>query len=185
MLDLTLIDKNWTLFLDRDGVINHEKYKDYVYDYDEFIFYDEVPQALKILAARFGPVVLTTNQKGVGRGLMTEQDLKDIHSRMTRDIEAAGGRIDNIYYCTSIDNNHPDRKPNPGMIFHARADNPAIDLSKAVIVGNNMSDMEFGRNAGIHTVFVKTTHPEQALPHPAIDLAYESLPDFAKALQFA
>ena len=185
MINLRNINKDWTLFLDRDGVINHEKYQDYVYHYDEFLFYEGVPEAMKVFAGIFGPIVLTTNQRGVGRGLMTEAALEDIHTKMTRDLRAAGGRIDRIYYCTSTDNNHPNRKPNPGMVFDAKQDLPSIDLSKAIIVGNNLSDMEFGRNAGIYTVFVKTTHPEQAIPHPWIDLAFDSLPDFAKALQSA
>ncbi|MBC7848741.1 MAG: HAD-IIIA family hydrolase [Chitinophagaceae bacterium] len=183
MLDLKSINKEWTLFLDRDGVINHEKYMDYVYHYDEFIFYDDVPEALKILAEEFGIIIITTNQRGIGKGLMTESALQDIHSKMVGDITAAGGRIDKIYYCTATNNDHPNRKPNPGMIHQAQADFPAINLRKSLIVGNNMSDMEFGRNGGIHTVFVKTTHPEQVIPHPQIDKAYNSLPDFAKALQ--
>jgi D-glycero-D-manno-heptose 1,7-bisphosphate phosphatase len=183
MINLQAIDKSWTLFLDRDGVINIEKYQDYVYKYHEFIFYDGVTEAIKSLSDLFGLVIITTNQRGVGRGLMTEADLLDIHNNMMRDIEAGGGRIDRIYYCVADDKNDPCRKPNPGMIFQAAKDFPAIDLKKSLIVGNNMSDMEFGRNAGIHTVFVKTTNPEQPLPHPAIDLAYEGLPDFAKALQ--
>lgn len=183
MLDLTTIDHTWTLFLDRDGVINHEKHQDYVYNYDEFHFYAGVPEAMKMLADRFDNIILTTNQRGIGRGLMTDADLLAIHTRMLADLQAAGGRIDRIYYCSADDNNHPNRKPNPGMIFQAKADLPTIDLHRSLIVGNNMSDMEFGRNGGIHTVFVKTTHPNQALPHPAIDLAFNSLPDFAKALQ--
>lgn len=183
MLDLTQIDNSWTLFLDRDGVINHEKYQDYVYNYDEFIFYDGVLEALKLFAGRFGRIIITTNQRGIGKGLMTEADLHQIHARMLQDIAATGGRIDKIYYCTSLDNDHPNRKPNPGMAWEAIKDFPEIDLQKSLIIGNNISDMEFGRNAGMHTVFVKTTHPQQPLPNPAIDLAVNGLPDFAKALQ--
>jgi len=183
MLDLKKIDKSWTLFLDRDGVINVEKYQDYVYTYDEFVFYEGVQEAIKTLSALFGLVILTTNQRGVGRGLMTEAALEDIHTQMTRDVVNAGGRIDQIYYCVANDPYDPNRKPNPGMIYQAKTDFPAIDLQKSLIVGNNMSDMNFGRNGGIHTVFVKTTHPDQPIPDPAIDLAFNSLPDFAKALQ--
>lgn len=185
MLDLSQINNSWTLFLDRDGVINHEKYQDYVYNYDEFKFYDGVPEALKVLASRFDRIIITTNQRGVGKGLMTEADLHQLHTLMLRDIAAAGGRIDKIYYCTSLDNNHPNRKPNPGMAREAVQDFPEIDLRKSLIVGNNISDMEFGRNAGMYTVFVKTTNPEQALPNPSIDLAVIDLPEFAKALQLA
>jgi histidinol-phosphate phosphatase family protein len=182
MLDLKQIDQSWTLFLDRDGVINHEKEQDYVYNYDEFFFYDGVPEAIGALSQLFGLVIITTNQRGIGRGLMTDADLDLIHRSMIADIEKAGGRIDRIYYCPANDASDPNRKPNPGMIFQAKKDFPAISLSKSLIVGNNMSDMEFGRNGGIHTVFVKTTHPDIVLPHPAIDLAFNSLPDFAKAL---
>lgn len=183
MLDLQQIDSSWTLFLDRDGVINVEKYQDYVYNYDEFIFYEGVLDAVKTLSELFGLVILTTNQRGVGRGLMTEADLHNIHTQMTHDMVSSGGRMDHIYYCVANDPLDPNRKPNPGMIFQAKKDFPTIDLQKSLIVGNNMSDMEFGRNAGIHTVFVRTTHPDQAFPHPAIDLVFNSLPDFAKALQ--
>jgi histidinol-phosphate phosphatase family protein len=185
MLDLAQIDRSWTLFLDRDGVINHEKYQDYVYNYDEFTFYDGVLEALKVLAGRFGRIVIVTNQKGIGKGLMTEADLHQIHARMLQDVEAAGGRIDKIYYCPALDNDHPNRKPNAGMAKEAVTDFPEIDLQRSLIVGNNISDMEFGRNAGMHTVFVKTTHPQQPLPNPAIDLAVIDLADFAKALQLA
>jgi len=185
MLDLSQIDNTWTLFLDRDGVINHEKHQDYVYNYEEFKFYDGVLEAMKTLASRFPRIIITTNQRGVGKGLMTEADLHQVHAHMVKDITAAGGRIDKIYYCTSLDNNHPNRKPHPGMAHEAVKDFPAIDLHKSLIIGNNISDMEFGRNAGMHTVFVKTTHPQQPLPNPSIDLAVMDLPEFAKALQLA
>jgi histidinol phosphatase-like enzyme len=101
---------------------------------------------------------------------------------MKKEIVAAGGRIDNIYYCTSTDNKHPDRKPNPGMAFLAKAEFPEIDLDKSIIVGNKLSDMRFGKNAGIYTVFVATTHGDTAFPHSDIDMRFGSLPDFVKAL---
>lgn len=179
---LSDIDKNWTLFLDRDGVINHEKVEDYIYHYGEFTFYNGALEAIKILSQKFPRIILVTNQKGVGKGLMTEESLQDIHKNMLEEITKAGGRIDAIYYCTALDSNHSHRKPNPGMAFQAKQDFPEIDFSKSLMVGNNISDMEFGRNAGMHTVFVKTTSPDQLLPHPAIDLAFEDLMDFAKAL---
>ncbi|MES1160298.1 MAG: HAD-IIIA family hydrolase [Bacteroidota bacterium] len=185
MFDLQQIDKDWSLFLDRDGVINHEKEGSYVFHYGEFAFYADTKDALQILAARFSRIVVVTNQRGVGKGLMSTEDLLDIHGKMVAEIIAAGGRIDGIYYCDSLQNDHPGRKPNPGMAFEAKKDHPSIDLARSVMVGNNISDMEFGRNAGMHTVFLRTTHPEQPLPHPAIDLAFNSLYDFAKALQLA
>jgi D-glycero-D-manno-heptose 1,7-bisphosphate phosphatase len=116
---------------------------------------------------------------------MTEEELLSIHNQMLADVEAAGGRIHKIYYCTSVDDAHPNRKPNPGMFTEALNDFPDIDPARSVMVGNNLSDMKFGRNAGMHTVFVRTTDPEQAYPHPLIDLAFNDLAGFAKALQEA
>lgn len=183
MLDLKDIDDSWTLFLDRDGVINHEKKMDYVYHYNEFIFYDRVKEAMKIFSAYFGKIVLVTNQRGVGRGLMSEDDLTDIHLKMLTDIKNSGGRIDEIFYCTSTDNEHPNRKPNPGMAFLAQKKFPPIDFKKSIMVGNNLSDMQFGRNAGMYTVHVRTTHPEITFPNDLIDLSFLDLYDFAITLQ--
>ena len=183
MLDLREIDNTWTLFLDRDGVINHEKEKDYIYHYGEFTFYEGVRAALQYLATRFGKIIIITNQRGVGRKLMTEDDLLSIHDQMLADIEASGGMVHKIYYCVANDDAHPNRKPNPGMAKEALRDFPEIDLSRSIMVGNNLSDMQFGRNAGMHTVFVQTTDPGQSFPHPSIDLAFTDLSAFAKALQ--
>ncbi len=181
-LDLKSIDKSWTIFIDRDGVINHEKKEDYILNWEEFRFYDGIKEAFYQFSNKFGKIIIVSNQRGVGKGLMSEAGLHDIHRQMQQAIETAGGHIDKIYYCTSTDNKHPDRKPNPGMAFHAKADFPSIDFAKSIMVGNKPSDMLFGRNTGIYTVFVKTTNPGQPLPHQDIDLTFDSLPDFAKAL---
>ena len=183
MLDLNKVNNTWTLFLDRDGVINHEKDNDYIYNYGEFSFYEGVRVALQYLSTRFDKIIIITNQRGVGRQLMSEEDLVSIHEQMLADIEASGGRVHKIYYCIANEDTHPNRKPNAGMAKEALLDFPEIDLSRSIMVGNKLSDMQFGRNAGMHTVYVKTTDPNQPLPHPLIDLAFDDLPGFAKALQ--
>jgi histidinol-phosphate phosphatase family protein len=182
MLDPQQIDASWTLFLDRDGVINHEKENSYVLHYGEFVFYEQAKEALRIFASVFGRIVIVTNQRGVGKEMMTAADLQLIHEKMVAEIVLAGGRIDRIYYADSLRDDHPHRKPNPGMALAAREDFPEIDFSRAVMVGNNISDMAFGRNAGMYTVFLKTTSPGQTLPDPHIDLAFNSLYEFAKHL---
>lgn len=178
-LNLKEIDKSWTLFLDRDGVINHEKENDYIRNWDEFIFYDDSLSALALLRPHFDRLILVTNQKGIGKGLMTVDDLTAIHEQMLKNIQAAGGKIDHIYYCPDLDNNSPDRKPQPGMAFRAKKDFPEIDLSKSIMVGNRLSDMHFGRNAGMYTIFLATTHPEVPYPDPLIDLRVNSLTELA------
>lgn len=179
---LPAIDKTWTLFIDRDGVINHEKKEDYILNWNEFVFYDGVKEAMKTLNPLFNRIVMVTNQKGVGRGLMSLNDLENIHVNMLSEIEATGGRVDHIFFCSDINNDSPNRKPNPGMALQAKEKYPEIDFSKSIMVGNKISDMEFGRNAGIHTVFVATTNPETAFPHPSIDFRFNDLLDFAQAL---
>ncbi len=181
-LDLTAIDTSWTVFIDRDGVINHEKKDDYILNWREFKFFDGVKEAFQKISSKFGKIIIVTNQRGVGKGLMTEGDLISIHLHMQKQIENAGGRIDKIYYSTSLDNDHSSRKPNSGMALQAKADFPAIDFSKSIMIGNKPSDMLFGRNTGMYTVFVATTHPDTPFPHPDIDLRFHSLPNFAKAL---
>ena len=183
MLHLKDIHPDWTLFLDRDGVINLEKPGDYIYNWNEFIFYEGVLHALASLSRRFGTLIIATNQRGVSKGLMSMDDLEDMHSRMVKAVEAAGGRIDRIYCCLALDNQDPCRKPNPGMAFQAKKDFPSIEFARSVMVGNTLSDMEFGRNAGMHTVHVTTTHPGIILPHDAIDLQYPDLRSFAKDLE--
>lgn len=181
-LDLGSIDISWTLFLDRDGVINYEKKNDYIRNPEEFRFYEGVLDAMKIFNQRFGKIVVVSNQRGVGKQLMTENDLLGINDHLIKSVEEAGGRIDNIYYCTAVEHTDSDRKPNPGMAFIAKLDFPEIDFSKSIVVGNKPSDMLFGRNACIYTVYLDTTHPETAFPHPDIDLRFDSLINFAKAL---
>ncbi len=174
------INADWTLFLDRDGVINVEKDEDYIRNWDEFEFYPDSLKALPILANKFSRIIITTNQKGVGKGLMTEEDLKDIHNNMLSKIQIVQGKIDYILYCTDLDNDSPNRKPQPGMAFQAKDLFPKIQFNKSIMVGNRMSDMLFGRNAGMHTVFLSTTHPETNFPDPAIDYRFTNLLDFAK-----
>ena len=101
---------------------------------------------------------------------------------MQEEIAQAGGKIDKVYYCPDLSNESRDRKPNPGMAFQAKQDYPEIEFSKSVMIGNNISDMKFGRNIGSYTVFVKTTHPEQENDESKIDFLTESLTSFSKQL---
>lgn len=183
VLDLKAIDRSWTLFLDRDGVINNERLNNYVLHWEQFIFSEGVLEAFKTLSEKFSRIFIVSNQRGVGRGLMTEQTLLEIHKEMQKEVEEAGGHIDQIYYCTAVDNKHPHRKPNPGMAYQAARDFPEIDFNKAIMVGNKPSDMRFGRAAGMFTVFLRTTNPDQPFPHPDIDGRYANLLEFAAALQ--
>ena len=178
------IDKGWTLFLDRDGVINLHYPNDYVKSWDEFYFLEGTLDAMTQLAKVFRRILIVTNQQGVGRGLMTHDDLEFIHDEMLKEVRKHGGRIHAIYSATELVANDVKqmRKPNIGMAKRAKKDFPEIDFAKSIIVGDSISDMEFGRNAGMITVFIgepnKPTDEQKLL----IDNYCESLSAFAEIL---
>ena len=179
---LPKVDNSWTLFLDRDGVINTDNIHGYILNWGEFQFCEGVLEAMPVFAKIFGRIILVTNQRGVGKGVMSLDDLNDIHHRMLNQIEQKGGRFDLLLHCSGIDNTDPNRKPNPGMAFEAQKQFPEIDFSKSIMVGNTSGDMEFGRNIGAFTVYIHTR--EDKIPKDAtVDLKMNSLFDLAKALQ--
>ena len=170
-------DKAWTLFLDRDGVINRKLDNDYVKSWEEFEFLPGSLEALARFAGIFGHIVIVTNQQGIGKGIHTVEQLNEVHRRMMTEITRAGGRIDKIYFCPGLaKDNPPCRKPNPGMAHDAKRDFSSIDFNRSVIVGDSMSDMEMGRAVGMHTVFISST-PIQS---PLIDQQFESLFDLSE-----
>jgi len=172
------IDKSWSLFLDRDGVINKRLEGDYVKTLDEFEFLEGVPEAISILSGIFGKIIVVTNQQGIGKGLYTENDLNIIHHYLADEIEKHGGRIDKVYFSPHLaSDNHQNRKPGIGMALEAKKDFPEIDLSRSFMIGDSMSDMQFGKTAGMKTVFIS----EEKKTDANIDLWFPSLLEFAKA----
>lgn len=173
------IDKNWTLFLDRDGVINKKLENDYVKHWIEFEFTDGAINALKKLNAAFGTIVVVTNQQGIGKGLMRVEDLELIHKNMIYEINYMGGRIDKVYFSPYLSvENHPTRKPNIGMATQAKKDFSNIDFSKSIMVGDSMSDMEFGKKMNMKTVLIS----DEIQKNEMIDFSFTSLLEFSNNL---
>lgn len=170
------------LFLDRDGVINIEKDGSYIFGPDELHFYEGALEAIAKARQHFDIVLVVTNQRGIGRGMMTEEALKEIHASLLLSLQNKGGHIEAFYFAPSIDNNNELRKPNTGMALQAKADYPAIDFSRSVMIGNNLSDMQFGKKMGMHTVFLHTTKEKIDLPHELIDEQFDSLASWSKTL---
>jgi D-glycero-alpha-D-manno-heptose 1-phosphate guanylyltransferase len=149
------IDKTWTLFLDRDGVINEHRPEDYVKNETEFVWINGSKESIRDLSKKFGMILVVTNQQGIGKGMMTEYDLEKIHWKMQSEIEEIGGKIDRVYYCPHLANVQPKcRKPETGMAEQAKADFPEIDFSKSIMIGDSSSDIEFGSRLGMMTVKV-------------------------------
>lgn len=173
------ITKAWTLFLDRDGVLNKRIIDDYVKKPEELEILPGVPKALEIFNQLFGTIVVVTNQQGIGKGLMTEEDLAIVHQKLLEGIENAGGRIDQFYFAPQLaKENHPDRKPGVGMGIRAKNDFPSIDFSKAIMIGDSESDIEFGMNLEMKTVMLKNSRNLST----KADYIFETLLEVAEAI---
>lgn len=144
-----------TLLLDRDGVLNRLREGDYVKTWAEFEWLPGALEALSAAALKFPGIFIVTNQRGVGRGVMTQLSLDGIHSRMLADITAAGGRIDGIYVCTAVSDEDPCRKPGRGMFDALLSDHPEVAPDRTVMIGDSASDMKFALNCGIRGVLVQ------------------------------
>lgn len=143
-----------TLFLDRDGVINTELPADYVKNISEFIFEPDVFAALNSIQPFFHRTIIITNQRGVGAGIMSEEDLQMVHDFMLAEFRKHGIKIDAIYAATDADRSSIHRKPHPYMGQQAKKDFPDIEFSKSLMIGNSSSDMEFGKALKMVTAFV-------------------------------
>lgn len=179
-----IIDKQWTLFLDRDGVINLHYPNDYVKKWDEFYFLEGVLEAFTKLAHVFRRTIIVTNQQGVGKGLMSKEDLTFIHDEMLKEVRKYGGRINAIYSATDLvkDDINLMRKPGTGMAKKAKKDFPEIDFSKSIIVGDSATDMQFGRTAGMITVYIGDAAKLNDSDKTNVDYFCESLIDFTNSL---
>jgi D-glycero-D-manno-heptose 1,7-bisphosphate phosphatase len=157
------------IFLDRDGVINENVDDGYVLGWDGFRFLPGSVAAIAALAQLQVPIVVVTNQQGVGKGVMAEATLEDMHARMLAEIAAGGGRVDAVLYCPHLVAAGCEcRKPKAGMLRQA-ADRLGLDLSRSVLVGDAASDVQAARAAGCRAVLVRTGRGHAAARELALD----------------
>lgn len=168
-------------FLDRDGTLIELVH--HLTDPAEVRLIPGAAAAVRRLRDAGFAVVVVTNQSVIGRGKLTEAGLARVHAEMDRQLAAEGAAVDGLYFCpeapagkdpTVIE--HPDRKPGPGMLLRAAAE-MGLDLSGSWMVGDAVSDLLAGRNAGCRTVLVRTgygaryAHSNDLLDHESTDLA--------------
>jgi D-glycero-D-manno-heptose 1,7-bisphosphate phosphatase len=143
-----------TVFLDRDGVINRRREGDYVTSWAEFEFLPRAQDALRCLAERGHRVIVVTNQRGVARGRMSEDDLASIHARLIEEATRAGGAIAAIYYCPHDVGQCTCRKPQTGLFLEAQRDFADIEFAASTVIGDSPSDMEAGQQLGCRAIFI-------------------------------
>lgn len=166
-----------TVFLDRDGTINREKH--YLSDPDELELLAGAAAGLRALKQFGCRLVIVTNQSAIARGYFDEQRLLNIHTRLREMLRAEGVEIDGWYWCP----HHPDdqcecRKPNTGMLEHARQDLD-LDMQCAWMIGDKLGDMETGRRAGLRTILVATGYGKR---HYEMDGCQELVDFFVPSL---
>ncbi len=147
------------IFLDRDGTLNPDP--GYISNPDDFNLYEGVAEALHRLQQAGFLLILITNQSGIARGLITPEQLAEIHAKMQKQLARAGARIDAIYHCP----HHPDfphkdgltecdcRKPQPGMVLRAIKEH-AVDAATSYVVGDRSSDIKIGLKTGITPILI-------------------------------
>ena len=152
------------VILDRDGVINKKINGGYVLSLDDLEFLPGVLDVMPKLSKLFPRIVVVTNQQCIGKGLLSVDDLNEIHLHMMNIIELNGGRIDAIYYAPDLkSSNNLLRKPNNGMALLAKNDFPEIDFTKSIIVGDNLTDMEFGKSLDMITFYISSSYKQNEL----------------------
>lgn len=160
------IDSSWSLFLDRDGVINERNFDGYITSPSDFKFLPKVIEGLKDLSKQFSRIIIVTNQQGVGKGVMTETVLQEIHDAMCDTLKVENITIDKVLFATNLRNAKIDRrKPNSAMALEAKKEFPEIDFTKSLMVGDTDSDLQFGMNLGMKTVLIASAEKVNVEPN--------------------
>lgn len=143
------------VFLDRDGTIIEDAH--YISRPDQVKLIGGAAEAIARINAALVPVILVTNQSGIGRGYFMNEDYRHVQERLEILLAAHGAHLDASYFCPHA----PDygcecRKPGPLLFTRAAADNPAIDLARSLYVGDRWRDIEFGVSQGAPAVLIQS-----------------------------
>ena len=150
------------IFLDRDGTINSDP-KGYINSLQNFNLYDFTIPALKKLSELGNKFCIITNQSGISRGLIKEENLNFIHDYIYRIFKQHEIKLLKIYTCFDHPDNATDRrKPGIGMFLEAKRDY-GFDLKKCLMIGDSYDDMKAGSSQGMDTMLVLTGHGQKTL----------------------
>ena len=145
------------VFLDRDGVINEKAAPhEYITSWDGFRFLPRVAQAIHLLNEAGYKAVIVSNQRGVARGMMTMQQVDDLHAKMCAALARQGARIDAIYVCPHGEGECHCRKPEIGLFLQAEG-TFEVDKARSWMIGDSASDILAGERYGVRTILVNST----------------------------
>jgi len=140
------------VFIDRDGIICYDKH--YLADPDGLELIDTVVEGIRRLNDEHLPVIVVTNQSGIGRGYFSEKDLAAVHDRMRSLLSERGAKVDDLFYCPHLPNAGCNcRKPAPGMLVLAK-EKYGLELSESFVIGDRMMDIEMAHAVGTIGVLV-------------------------------
>ena len=146
------------LFLDRDGVINREA-DGYVTEWSQFEFLPGAIEAIRRLTEEGYKIIIISNQSAINRGLATKDEIDRIMTNMVTEIEAAGGKIRDIYYCPHMPEDKCDcRKPEPGLFFQA-AEKHGVILTSTWFVGDKLTDIAVAMRVGARPILIRGGKP--------------------------
>lgn len=176
-----------TVFLDRDGVLNRKMPEDhYVRSWNEFEPLPGVRESIARLKQAQLSVIVVSNQRGIARGFYTAEDVRNIHNALQDWLQSAGAHIDAFFFCPHDKQQCGCRKPLPGLFYQARARFPDITAESSVMIGDSLSDIQFGHRLGMRTIFLDG---DPLLQKPGVisarrlaDLCFSSLPEATEAL---
>jgi len=173
-----------TVFLDRDGVINQKLPEgEYVSSWDRFTLLPGVPEAIAKLNQAGLRVLVVTNQRGIALGKYTAEAVQEIHQNLQQSLAPFHAKVDGFYFCPHDKKQCDCRKPLPGLFHQAQADFPEITPESSLIIGDSLSDIEFGANLGLKTIFI-AGDPAHRKPgaEKAITLAQQTVENLPKAV---
>ena len=169
-----------TVFLDRDGVINRQR-SDYVKSWDEFELLPGAIDAIGRLSGTGRDVIILTNQSAIGRGLVTRKTVDGVHERLSALVTARGGQIKAFLVCPHAPEEACTcRKPAPGLFIRAEQE-LSVDLSAAVMIGDQVSDVEAATAAGCESILVDPLR-ELKLPHELACTVVKSLTEAVQVI---
>jgi len=145
-----------TIFLDRDGVLNEKMPEgSYVRSWGEFRVLPGAPEAIARLNRQGLRVIVVSNQRGIALGLYSAADVETIHANFQKLLASFSAHVDAFYFCPHDKGQCDCRKPMPGMFEQARRDFPDITAETSLMIGDSLSDIEFGRRLGMRTAFLE------------------------------